>query len=663
MNRDALKGLGEGILNYMSGMPDDMWAEWLKAPFEEAAGWGDIALTTALMEAGAKGNGIMPAIIGGHRRLVRDLLEMGASPTAKDANGDAPIHLAASAGRGLIVRTLLIEGAEVDEPDGKGHTPLHLASASGDDVGVRALLAAGACPRHRHASTTFCALDFAAWSGHVDIMKTLLAKGADVNARGSEGRGVLHHAAEDNQVGVIEFLAREAGVEVDWKGDGGITPLHIAAAKGHLPAVDALVAAGADTSLRTSTDYYCGYYSPCRYDCSALDFTAHAGHMDILKALVRHGADVNACSSRRSLTALHHATAGNKLDAMRFLLDEGADANAGGGWKPIHSAVENKSAEAVQVLAQHGADLCAIGSEEGLSPLASAAGTLDFGLVNALLAAGANLNPPGEPFPALQMAISSGARSQEMVKLLLQQGADVNATDHEGKNALHRATSGSNVGIIHMLIEAGAAVDGYDDSYPSPLHVACGYDCLGFIDGSSYDAVKALLGHGASLDLRDGVGNTPLHYCVVSGNCASKIVDLLLRAGADESIVNDDGETPADRMKSKYRSSRDHPEYEEFCKPVLTLLDGAPADRAWRRRGLLVLCRAFQEKASLAPEETRANLPRAAKRRAPFGGGGGEGVGGELSAATSGSNSFSRVMRRLVRIAEEGVFRNVISFL
>lgn len=107
MNRDALKGLGEGIMNAMHDAPIEVWAEWLKAPFEQAAGRGDIQLTTALKEAGAKGNGIVPAIQGGHGLLVRVLLEMGASPTARGDNDDTPIHLAVSLGHGLIVRALL----------------------------------------------------------------------------------------------------------------------------------------------------------------------------------------------------------------------------------------------------------------------------------------------------------------------------------------------------------------------------------------------------------------------------------------------------------------------------------------------------------------------------------------------------------------------------
>lgn len=78
--------------------------------------------------------------------------------------------------------------------------------------------------------------------------------------------------------------------------------------------------------------------------------------MDILKALVRRGADVGVCSST-GVSPQHSATESNKLDMMRlFLLDEGAYADARGSCKPILDAVQRVSVETGCVLPQHGAD-------------------------------------------------------------------------------------------------------------------------------------------------------------------------------------------------------------------------------------------------------------------------------------------------------------------
>lgn len=166
-----------------------------------------------------------------------------------------------------------------------------------------------------------------------------------------------------------------------------------------------------------------------------------------------------------------------------------------------------------------------------------------------------------------------------MLKLLLKHGgADGNGTDSAGQPALHRAMKYGSVGIVRLLVEVGATIDGHKDGYPSPLHVACGFDRFS-LDIKSCDVGKAsaLLGHRASVNLGGDEGNTPL--CYAAENRSAEMVGLL-KAGADESIINDHGETPADRVES---INLDHSRYEELSKPVLRLLDGVPADRAWRR--------------------------------------------------------------------------------
>ncbi len=638
----------------MYDVPDGLWGGWLKAPFEEAASSGDIPLTTALMEAGAEGDGIIPAVEGGHHRLVRDLLEMGASPTVKDDEGDAPIHLAAANGHGLIVRTLLIEGVDFNEPDRLGRTPLHLACMSGDDVGVRVLLAVGACPLDRHESTDFCALDFAAWNGHVNIMKTLLGKGTDVNARGRDGRCCLHQAADSGGVGVIQFLSQEAGVDIDCKDGNGITPLHLAARRGHLPAVNALVAAGADVNLRTDEEYWLGYeYGLEEGDCSALDFAAHAGRVDILETLIRHGADATAVGKGYGkLSPLSHAACAKKLGAIEFLLDKGADANAGAnGLNPVYCAVQANFLEAIQPLARHGADLNESGYDTG-PPLNHAANTLNFDMVRALLAAGADPNHPVEEevMNALWWAVSLDAKSLDMCKLLVEHGADVNGGMDDEETALHNAVALGTVEVIDFLLKAGAAVDGLAHGIKTPLHVAC--DAR--LGRKWCDVLKALLGHGAALNSRDGQGNTPLH--VAAASLSIKKVDFLLRAGADETIVNVSGKTPAGQLARGYGRR-----YQELAKSVVRLLEGAPADRTWRRRGLLVLCRALPDKARLVPERTRVKLPRAAKSGVA-GWNRGRRADGELVGAGS-DGAFPHVVSRLVGLDQEDVFRKIVCLL
>lgn len=242
-----------------------------------------------------------------------------------------------------------------------------------------------------------------------------------------------------------------------------------------------------------------------------------------------------------------------------------------------------------------------------------------------------------------------------MVKLLLKHGADVNGTDYMGETALHRAIKYGTVGLIDTLVEAGAAVDGCDGDYPSPLQVACGV-IRGDFQVSSCDIVKALLGHGASVNVLEESGDSSLHYA--SRNRSAELVGLLLRAGADESDTNDYQETAADLVTLTHV---DHDDFEAWSQPVLRLLNDAPTDRVWRRRGFLVLCRAFPDKARPAAERTRAKLSRAARRRAASGGGG-EGAADELAVAATDS-AFRHVVMGLVRMEEEGSSGTVVCFL
>jgi hypothetical protein len=131
-----------------------------------------LAAITALLEAGAKlearsafgATALHHAAQSGWPGAVQILLDAGAAPMAVDQDGQTPLHCAAMerAGRELsveAVETLLRAGADVDARTSLGITPLHCACASGHVPVMRALLAAGADPAAR-ASDGRSAMDF-----------------------------------------------------------------------------------------------------------------------------------------------------------------------------------------------------------------------------------------------------------------------------------------------------------------------------------------------------------------------------------------------------------------------------------------------------------------------------------------------------------------------
>lgn len=227
-DRSALAARGEAILDLVaSNSTDAEWGEFLEGIFERAAATGDGPLALALLKAGAKGCHLHPAIRGGQPELVDKLLELGVSAVARDGSdrSDAPIHVAASSGQAAIVTTLLkLEDVDANEENGKGCTPMHLACLLSDDVPtVKALLGGGAKLRRRLGKTKagFSPFELASRSGHQGIMGALREAGVAGNVRTSTDGEVLHRAAEENNVPMIEFLVVEAKTDVNFK-DGKV---------------------------------------------------------------------------------------------------------------------------------------------------------------------------------------------------------------------------------------------------------------------------------------------------------------------------------------------------------------------------------------------------------------------------------------------------------
>jgi uncharacterized protein len=100
----------------------------------------------------------------------------------------------------------------------------------------------------------FSVLGFSAFFGHVELLRDLLARGADVHAASRNAMKVqpLHSAAaQSDRVKAAELcrMLLAAGADPNAQQQGGYVPLHEAALNGNLPLVEALLAHGADPTL------------------------------------------------------------------------------------------------------------------------------------------------------------------------------------------------------------------------------------------------------------------------------------------------------------------------------------------------------------------------------------------------------------------------------
>ncbi|CAN0332580.1 unnamed protein product [Ectocarpus sp. 12 AP-2014] len=259
------------------------------------------------------------------------------------------------------------------------------------------------------------------------------------------------------------------------------------------------------------------------------------------------------------------------------------------GTCPLHIAAFHGFNRIVSTLLLRGADKDALDGK-GLTPLMWASSPGRLSVVKTLLVAGADtkiLDTYGRS--ALDCAAVKG--HGDIIEVIAEHGGEVNACDHDGFTALHAAAQHDHAGAIDALVKAGAVVELRENSGLTPLaFAACNSSCK---------AMHALFQHGAQVGVRDNEGYTPLHQaCWERWVGLEAAVDMLLRWGADETSLNNNGASPADFLDGKYGKVIGHnPAPQDEIDRTRLLLSRAPADRAWRRRGWLVMLRSRDSKA------------------------------------------------------------------
>ncbi len=226
--RIALPPLHAAVL---FGSPDELRAR-LDAGDDPDAALGDTGITP-----------LMCAVHDPAR--VRLLLERGARPDARSAEGHSALLLAAGYdGSRESVRLLLERGADPRAKGASGLTPIMAAAESADAAKIDLLLAAGASLEEGAPEAT--PLLIATFQRDPALLRRLADRGADT------GLGALLAASNDGSTEAVRALI-DVGAPVDESEDDGTMALHWAAAAdpGHTQIVEALVAAGADPNART----------------------------------------------------------------------------------------------------------------------------------------------------------------------------------------------------------------------------------------------------------------------------------------------------------------------------------------------------------------------------------------------------------------------------
>jgi ankyrin repeat protein len=203
-------------------------------------------------------NGMTPlhiAIDSRQTACVRLLLEAGADRKALDRQGrtafDAALKIADMQDRVILLLVLNSGLNSGQEPRGPAPWSLEYSVRRRQTNVTKMLLEFGADPNATGTGGTTPLAD-AALKGDLDGVRLLLAHGARPNAISQDGTQPIHDAALGDSAEVIrELLKQGANVNARTR-DEVQTPLHMAAAMGKMKAVEALVALGADLTMKDS---------------------------------------------------------------------------------------------------------------------------------------------------------------------------------------------------------------------------------------------------------------------------------------------------------------------------------------------------------------------------------------------------------------------------
>lgn len=145
------------------------------------------------------------------------------------------------------------------------------------------------------------------------ILKELAKKNQNIiEEKNASGETLAFIAAKNNHLNKLKYFS-EIGANLEAQSNMGIRPIHAAALLGHERIVEFLISKGVDINVE-------------RADCTPLMLAASGNHVDVMKLLIKHGANINyvAKKSGYAATALDIAMLEGKVEAADYLIKCGA---------------------------------------------------------------------------------------------------------------------------------------------------------------------------------------------------------------------------------------------------------------------------------------------------------------------------------------------------
>jgi ankyrin repeat protein len=389
------------------------------------------------------------AVYNGDVAEVKRLLHAGADVSLANNYGATPMSLAAEVGSTDMLKLLLEAGANADSPNPDGQTALLAVARTGNVDAAQLLLNHHATVDARETFGGQTALMWASARRHPEMMRLLIARGADVNARSTDrnyqrhvtaegrpknldsgGLTPLLYAARENCAACVEVLLKH-GADIDLLDPDGVSPLLVAIMNANWDLARQLITAGADVNqwdIFGEAPLFTAVDLRSRIDGgrASIDPPNKTTGLAIVKLLLEGGADPNmqlffkpanarGATSTRGATPLIRAANNGDLEVVKLLLEHRADATLymADRQTPIHAVLAGRSPEPqalelVRVLQKAGTDVNVV----------------------------ALVNHEEEVRGGTALHYAVRKRYKEVIKLLASYGINLNATDQDGLTAL-----------------------------------------------------------------------------------------------------------------------------------------------------------------------------------------------------------------------------------
>ena len=299
----------------------------------------------------------------------------------------------------------------------------------------------------------------AARDGNLELI--MRQEPASVLAKDYHGWTPLHWAAAEGHVHVVRLLLAELRAEMDAENDNGETPLHLAAKSGHADVVKVLVTEFqanphiVTPSLVHQAELYrywmdVGDETDTCHSWTPLHFAACYGHPATVRLLVTEFQAKVQADDGSGWTPLHLAASQGHVEVARMLLTElGADGQAEDykKWTPLHHAALYGQIEMVKLLWREFRLNVLATDKYRLTPLHFAASQRHTAVMKLLL---------------VEMELSDGDYKDI-----------VNVAGEHGRTLLHYAAEVGCVDSVKLLVESlHARAEFKDNGYSTPLHKA-----------------------------------------------------------------------------------------------------------------------------------------------------------------------------------------------